>query len=1476
MQNYGSEHAGVDYEAMLQDPDVVHAVQNYISENKRSAPGSPASRGSKPPSPSALNSSGIARDAAAAFPQDYYGKYSVPAAEGGDLPAAETAAPAEPQGYEAGGDMPQPPPEYGASYNNDFGVPLPGPWAHHAQPEGEGGNGGWSGFGDADFEGGGGAVPDFEGGGDAPHSRSLAPEPTFALHAEAELEVQQQQQYGVDEDGGVQYTEHYSEQYHAEYQAYGQAQPPARQDRELAGGDAGGASAVQQEDPTLGQVLGSFFRPQMTQLAQHLAGGAAQSGAENGRSGSGTEGALGSFVTSVGGTLKDIIMGDFDGPGAAQPPGKPGKLAAAMPWEESPHPDAPGGIGGGFLSNGHLPGEGDGFVTPAAGPSPARPTRIPHPPLPPGADSNAHGTSEEGAPVFSPGQLAADLGVPRAAVSVAALFARESRGSVGTLSSRSSQDGWSQDGWGGQEDLPTEAAAPAAPEVPPQTAEDDLQVPEAALPPEVQPPEQEFALPMHPVAPEVMLEEQQQLPVSAKDGWEEPPAVAEQWGTAAIQAEGSASFDMGAATAYQMAPNLPMDDSTPFTVIEAAPEVAELPSAVARVQEQVPPPAPIPAVPEMATTGGEDGWGWGAEEGGWGDQMPEIHDMPAAPAMVDDKEAYSAAQPVAAAGAAAEVAAMAEELAAMRARAEAAEATAAEAQAQVQALQEKAAAYAQQLDAAQAQMAESHASLSAQVETLTGSNAALLDEKAAFEARCAALEAAATEKASSTEEFEARIASLQAERDGLVASLAEKDAAAAESAAAAGNAAVLQMELEDAKEALERSENECDDLRSMLELKDDAVQALKAQVAQLESDLQAARSELAAVGDSAARAVQDAVAAKDAELAQVQHTLAAKEEELSAALAAANGTSAEVGTLEAALAAKEVQLAGISEQMSAMVAELTAAQQGQSRLAEQISTLEAHLQVRGTLSRTGRLVFSLACAPSSISPRHVLSGCTICITLLWMCFACLQAALEEKDAEIMQLEARAMTAEATAQAAAQLEAAFAAKDAELEALQGRIKELEKKFTLAKKKIAAQQAQQAQHEQATAEVEALRSRLAEAESALNNAAAGKDAELQELSAALEEAQHAQHDLLANISALQARLAEAEAAHGARSAEIESLAADNAKLAEMLAEREDHGERMVAEIAQLRSQLETHAASGASAAELAKARDEIAQWMAVAEDADARCTAAEEELEAERAEREATAAAAAQVQEQLASLQAVLQSTEAQLAELEAVQEAATAAIEAADAQEREVVAMQQRLAQADAELEALRAGAVQGRGTSSMTGKDEEMYQEEIAELHAQLQAASEAAAQKEEEMRKYKLQLVKAKKVRAADQEKISSLETAIASGGAAVPPAPASEPATPPPPSLQEELAALRQQLEAVEGELAGVRAAAQDAEEGLTESLSALGQEEAKVARLAELLVASGMPESAVEEELAAVEELLGFGEGSEGQEGEEESLV
>ncbi len=154
--------------------------------------------------------------------------------------------------------------------------------------------------------------------------------------------------------------------------------------------------------------------------------------------------------------------------------------------------------------------------------------------------------------------------------------------------------------------------------------------------------------------------------------------------------------------------------------------------------------------------------------------------------------------------------------------------------------------------------------------------------------------------------------------------------------------------------------------------------------------------------------------------------------------------------------------------------------------------------------------------------------------------------------------------------------------------------------------------------------------------------------------------------------------------------------------------------------------------------------------------------------------------------------------------------------------------------------------VHGDGGETPEDAHKEELEREISSLKHQLTSLSESASNHQDELRKYKLQLVKAKKLRAADQEKIEELQNSVDELNEAV--AVAMSSAVAPRAGSDDQTA----ELDAINQEL----------ESSLTDALTALGQEEAKVVRLMELLNNAGLTEDEIQVELDTVAEQVGFG--------------
>lgn len=1579
MQNYDEQFATGDYETMLLDPRVVEAVEINMATNKASS--------TAPPSPSPAP-----RPPSAAFSEHKDMPAAFAAEMAGSLPimmygSGSTNAPAVPIGESAGGtgrisqdaaalgeggdggnvvatptrnvwygrlaedSAPQVPVEGGQYGGEHQHAAPPQEEEHHQQPQDDVASSEWAGFDEGEAgqsEWGPAAVDQYEGGtaaevesgGDGP-GESMAPGYNeYDQYGQYDQQYTQQydQQYG-------QY--HTTEQYHVETNldadmdhSYGQATatisavdnslaPPPNQSQE-------DDNSTMDNDPTLGQVLGSFLRPV----------------SQEGSQGAGAEAALGHLMESVGGTLKGFFT-DVAAAAAAAGQGdmyselegstslgkKEHRLSSEMSQPRWGGESAAAEHGNG---NGTTAGEGtnDGTTNGStAFQTPEKSARPQYESYPDQFDQMPPTPGDLG--LFSPGQLAADLGVPRAAVTMSALFDAEG-GSVGTLSSQNSiQDGWSDDnnieniplplpsneiaatadegnlnplGEGhveqfvgadneGYEPMAMEPIASAAILGMEQGGEEEKESEgdeeeSSAVPVDtaVVPPPQSNGHHLDQgtteweVPPQSVLEEAG----TGGDGWESDgldldlPQISNDLGTIAVATGEDGDFTM-------MPQQQGVVDNSWGGTAEIVPPEHEEDVFHAMHAE-----GPYPAVVQNEYQHQQyQPYQQRSDQQPSGGAFKAMGSLPFA-----DIEPETAARGGEGVGASSELTSDAfAELNALRAQVQESQAAAAAARQELESLREEgavqAAALAEVLGARDA-LSRENSELLQELNALRGDVVALHQ----YEERCQQLETELEEKSAAAEGARAEAAALQSERDELVARVAGLESSGTNTAgadeakmtAAAGEIAVLQAELDELKESLEARESEIDDLKSVLELKDDAISQLKVQEGHANEEKSAAVA---------------AVATRDAEISSLREELAAAQEALAAAEADASDRVASA-------------LEDVRNRM-------------QTAVAEAISEKDAELS---------RLENALREEMAAQAAQLAAAEAELCTTV------------DEKDGEIMQLEARVMTLEQEATEAKALSeaatAAAAAKENDLQTAQARAKEMERKFAIARKKIAAQQAQQEslvaemaalkaqvesgsagqdaelaqmaaaleaaaeEHERLMQEAATLQARLIAAEEA-QTSSSGRDNELAEMTAALTSAHAAQEALAAEASALQARLDELSAAkdgeiaamatahdselsamsaaldaattaqqtlsaeanslqarldevNAAKAAEMQAMAADYEQIIEMLGQRDSTLEAMNLEIETLRETAESAAASSAQIAELAAelnaAREQVAQWTFMAEDTTARCTAAEQALAAERAAREEAAAAAAVMQQELASLQGVLAATEAQLNEVAAMQDAASRA---------DVEALRQQVADLEAELAAARA-AVQ----SFNRGEFEDAV-EEVEELKSQLTVASQLAAAKEEELRKYKLQLVKAKKVRAADAEKIAALEEAKAAADAAVSAAEAraaeaaaaataaaaaaAEHVLPiaapvevsPSGASAEEMASLREEITALQEQLDALRAVSAEGDEGLNEALSALGAEEAKVARLAEMLVERGVAEGVVEEELAAIEEMM-----------------
>ena len=411
----------------------------------------------------------------------------------------------------------------------------------------------------------------------------------------------------------------------------------------------------------------------------------------------------------------------------------------------------------------------------------------------------------------------------------------------------------------------------------------------------------------------------------------------------------------------------------------------------------------------------------------------------------------------------------------------------------------------------------------------------------------------------------------------------------------------------------------------------------------------------------------------------------------------------------------------------------------------------------------------------------------------------------------------------------ELESTVELQQSEIECLQGKLKDVEKKVAVAKKKI---QAQQNQIEKLQTENNALTEQLKTKETDINC--------MQEQRQGLEQEKT---ELISQIETLRTQLSTIE--HNNASA-IRGLDEENAKLMDILGEKEDHLESLNAELAELRAQIEQYSSL----------HEDMLRW----EDA---ASAAQEALLQEKEAKDIAQAQTLELEQRMAMLIEQLNAAQATASEASGLQQELDAQHMRAEEIRRECDDYKSRLEEAHATIERAQADIeelsqlVQHHEDA---GSNTEELEQEVSMLRHQLQALSEGAAQKEDELRKYKLQLVKAKKLRAADQEKIEELKEVQEEYESKLQAAMQ---------AMQEEQTSTQQyhtpqaQDTDIVRELTEAQDAFKEAEEGLNEALTALGQEEAKVLRLVELLKIAGLTEEDIEEELAAVEEEIGYGE-------------
>eukprot|EP00889_Picochlorum_renovo_P005223 jgi/Picre1/32253/NNA_007599.t1 len=382
-----------------------------------------------------------------------------------------------------------------------------------------------------------------------------------------------------------------------------------------------------------------------------------------------------------------------------------------------------------------------------------------------------------------------------------------------------------------------------------------------------------------------------------------------------------------------------------------------------------------------------------------------------------------------------------------------------------------------------------------------------------------------------------------------------------------------------------------------------------------------------------------------------------------------------------------------------------------------------------------------------------------------------QATLDERDAEIMQLEARVTLSEKAAQGAyekakdelrsemSDLEELVEDKEVKLKVLDEKLSEQERKLLKAKKKI---QAQNTQIDELTADCKSLEQQL-------------------------DDGKHKRETLMMEKSAMEQRirLLEKDLKNSEQSyiQEIEDLRRERQTMTDKLCHKESDLEEMAEELSRLRS-----------------VEDQLTHWEHAA-------SAAQDALLEEKVDRDFAQAQVAELEQQLAKISQELIEARSRIEDVEQ---------------------LKHNLAEQFEDMQHTLQSQCEDYSTR-LRGSSTEDLEAEVASLRHQLASLSGGVSQKDEEVRKYKLQLVKAKKLRASDQERIDELEE-------------------------------MNREYEAKLQESAGRLQIADD--DSLDEALVALGQEEAKVSRLVELLRMAGLTDGEIDAELASVELEVGFG--------------
>ncbi|KAL6781517.1 hypothetical protein ACKKBG_A11485 [Auxenochlorella protothecoides x Auxenochlorella symbiontica] len=576
-------------------------------------------------------------------------------------------------------------------------------------------------------------------------------------------------------------------------------------------------------------------------------------------------------------------------------------------------------------------------------------------------------------------------------------------------------------------------------------------------------------------------------------------------------------------------------------------------------------------------------------------------------------------------------------------------------------------------------------------------------------------------------------------------------------------------------------------------------------------------AELRAQAEEGAAALETARAelrARDERLAEAERARSVSEAAAAEDLARARSRAEALrGELEAARAARDEALAARSPAGEDLAAALEAARE---RCDELRATLDAERRSRhGALSAAAREADRLrdrledaeeeAEAAREGAARRVQEALRDVRDRM-------RAAVERKEADLRAaVEAGAAALEAARDAAADAERERDAARAEAAAAAARVDDLSRKFALAKKKIAV----------GAGAARTAQDRIAELEAELAAAQAGgervdpaelraRDAELESLRGQLQDAQAMLSQLGQGQTAMEEELARLRQQHAQ---ELEDLDAENLKLMDLLESKTEAAAEAAAEAEAARAELA--GVQAAAEARLAQAQAEMEAWRVAAEATSREeITGLREEAESLRAEEASLRAEAEALREEAQGLQSHLIATEAELRALETEREELRALETEREELRSRLEEAERALGEARRELEE-RGGAadpetvrelesaraqVHGLGAQllEMQGALEaaevgvagpagervaaleaevEAQRAERADLHAMLEslraelaaaeeaaataaadAAAAATAAAADDLKRHKLQLIKAKKARAADAERIAEL----------------------------------------------------------------------------------------------------------------------